>query len=166
MWCMYERRWSEFNPLGCQIWVHKPCSGIKTSLRNCEDFICETCSTTARGCRSFSNLHNNRQRWIWNCYRVLLSWWCHRTGRWLHWLCECSYWTAWNAFHELLPILTNIGISFVNQGKVFKACVRSLFLYESETWLQKNWHELKDVTMQWFVGYAMLRQNRRTLLKT
>ena len=44
---MYERRWSEFNPLSCQIWVHKRCSGIKTSLRNCEDFICETCSTTA-----------------------------------------------------------------------------------------------------------------------
>ena len=32
--------------LSCQNWVHKWCSGIKTSLRNCEDFICKTCSIT------------------------------------------------------------------------------------------------------------------------
>ena len=32
--------------LSCQNWVHKQCSGIKTSLRNCEDFVCKTCSTT------------------------------------------------------------------------------------------------------------------------
>ena len=33
--------------LSCWNWVHKPWSGIKTSLRNREDFICKTCSTTA-----------------------------------------------------------------------------------------------------------------------
>ena len=33
--------------LSCRNGVHKRCSGIKTSLRNCgEDFICKTCSTT------------------------------------------------------------------------------------------------------------------------
>ena len=42
--------------------------------------------------------------------------------------------SAWKAFHELLPILTNKGISLVNRGKVFKACVRSVLLYGSETW--------------------------------
>ena len=31
--------------LSCRNWVHKRCSGIKPSLRNCEDFICKTCST-------------------------------------------------------------------------------------------------------------------------
>ena len=34
------------NCLVCRNWVHKQCSGIKTSLRNCKDFICKTCSTT------------------------------------------------------------------------------------------------------------------------
>ena len=43
--------------------------------------------------------------------------------------------SAWKSFHELLPILTNKDISFVNCGKVFKACVRSVLLYGSETWL-------------------------------
>ena len=40
--------------------------------------------------------------------------------------------SAWKAFHELLPILTNKSISLVNCGKVFKACVHyfSLFLKE------------------------------------
>ena len=32
--------------LSCRNWVHKRCSGIKTSLTNCEAFICKTCSTT------------------------------------------------------------------------------------------------------------------------
>ena len=32
--------------LSCRNWVHKWCSGIKTCLRNCEDFICKTCSST------------------------------------------------------------------------------------------------------------------------
>ena len=47
MWCMFERHWSEFNPLsklpelGTQTVF-----GIKTSIRNCKDFICNACSTT------------------------------------------------------------------------------------------------------------------------
>ena len=32
--------------LRCRNCLHKRCSGIKTSLRNCEDFICKTCSIT------------------------------------------------------------------------------------------------------------------------
>ena len=42
--------------------------------------------------------------------------------------------SAWKAFHELLPILINKGISLVNCRIVFKACVRSVFLYGSGTW--------------------------------
>ena len=42
--------------------------------------------------------------------------------------------SACKAFHKLLPILTNKGISLANRRKVFKACVRSVVLYGSETW--------------------------------
>ena len=42
--------------------------------------------------------------------------------------------SAWKAFHGLLPILTNKGISLVNCGKVFKGCIRSVLLYGNETW--------------------------------
>ena len=37
------------------------------------------------------------------------------------------------SFQELLLILTNKDISLVNRGKLFKACVRSVLLYGSET---------------------------------
>ena len=33
--------------LSCRNWVHKRCSCIKTTLRNCKDFVCKSCSTTA-----------------------------------------------------------------------------------------------------------------------
>ena len=57
---------------------------------------------------------------------------------------------AWKAFHEPLPILTYKGISLVKRGKVFKACVRSVLLYGSETWpcLQKTCHEVQDMLKQ------------------
>ena len=42
--------------------------------------------------------------------------------------------SAWKTFHKLQPILTDKGISLVNRGKVFKACVTSVLLSESETW--------------------------------
>ena len=52
--CFYERRWSEFNLLFKLLdWVHKQCSGIKKGFRNCEDFICKTCSTTAGAVNPF-----------------------------------------------------------------------------------------------------------------
>ena len=41
--------------------------------------------------------------------------------------------SAWKAFHELLTIITNKGISFAKHGEVFMACVRSVLLYGSET---------------------------------
>ena len=40
--------------------------------------------------------------------------------------------SAWKAFHELLPILKNKGISLLSHGKVFEACARSVLLYGSE----------------------------------
>ena len=42
--------------------------------------------------------------------------------------------STWKAFHKLLPILTNRGISLANHGKVFKAFVKIVLLYGSETW--------------------------------
>ena len=39
--------------------------------------------------------------------------------------------SAWITFHELLPIVTNRGISLLNRGKVFKACARTMALYGS-----------------------------------
>ena len=40
--CMKGLETNSILCLSCGNWVHKLCSGIKTSLRNCEDFICKT----------------------------------------------------------------------------------------------------------------------------
>ena len=58
--------------------------------------------------------------------------------------------SAWRAFHEVLPILTNKGISLVNCGRVFKPVSEVFFCMEVKPGpcLQKTCHKLKDVTMQ------------------
>ena len=120
--------------LSCRNWAHKRCSGIKTSVRNCEDFICKTCSTTTGAVHPFPT-----------CITIdrdeseIVSEFCYlgdvkgqaddgtdavsdRIG------------SAWKAFHQLLPILANKDISLVNRGKVFKDCIWSVLLYRTEPW--------------------------------
>ena len=41
--CMKDVGANSILYLTCRNWVHKQCSGIKTGLRNCEDFICKAC---------------------------------------------------------------------------------------------------------------------------
>ena len=135
MWCMYERYWTEFNPLlSCRNWVHKRCSGIKTSLRNCVDFICKTCSTTTGAVDPFPTCTTtDRDKF------EIVSEFCY-LGDVIGQAGGCTdavtghIGSAWKAFQELLLILTNKGISLVNHGKVFKARIRSALLYGSETW--------------------------------
>ena len=42
--------------------------------------------------------------------------------------------SAWKAFHDHLPLLTNRGISFVHKGNLFATCVRSVLVHAGETW--------------------------------
>ena len=129
MWCMYERHWTKFNPLsklpelGTQV-----CSCIKTilrnlrSLRNCEDFICKTCSTTGGAVNPFQTFQTiNRYEF------EIVSEFCY-LGDVIGQACGCTdavtarIGSTWKAFHNFLPILTNKGISLVNHGKVIQKC--------------------------------------------
>ena len=47
---------------------------------------------------------------------------------------NASIHSAWKAFHELLPILSNPGITLVNRGNVFTTSIQSVLLCRSETW--------------------------------
>ena len=120
--------------LSCRNWVHKRCSGIKTSVRNYEDFICKTCSTTTGAVHPFPTcITIDRDEFeIFSEFYYLgdvkgqaddgtdaVS---DRIG------------SAWKAFRQLLPILANKDISLVNRGKVFKDCIRSVLLYRAEPW--------------------------------
>ena len=119
--------------LNCRNWVHTRCSGIKTKLRNCEDFICKICSTTTGAVNPFPTCITIARdefeivsEFCYLCGIIGQAGGCTdavsaRTG------------SAWKAFHNLLPILTNTGISLVNHGKIFKAHVITVLLCGSET---------------------------------
>ena len=115
-------------------WVPKRFSGIWENLRNCKDFICKTNSTVAYTDDPFPT-----------CITIDAN--EFETVAEFYFLCDIKgqaggcidtvtghIWSAWEAFHELLPVLKNRGISLLNRGKVFKACVRCVLLHGSETW--------------------------------
>ena len=87
--------------LSCQNWVHKRCSGIKTCLRNCEDFICKTCSATTRAVDPFPTcIAINRDKF------EIVSEFCYlnalgQTGDYTEDV-TARIGTAWKTFHELL----------------------------------------------------------------
>ena len=45
--------------------------------------------------------------------------------------------SAWKNFRDLLPVLSNKGISLRLRGHAYNACIRSILLYTSETWPAK-----------------------------
>ena len=66
---------------------------------------------------------------------------------------------VWKDFHKLLPILKNTGISLINRGKVFKACVRNVLLYGSETWLRSTEYLLRiksdHIMIRWLSNFKI-----------
>ena len=50
---------------------------------------------------------------------------------------RCRVRCAWGKFNELMLILTMRGTSWKVKGKIYKACVRSVMMYGSETWAMK-----------------------------
>ena len=43
--------------------------------------------------------------------------------------------TAWKSFRQLLPIITNRGISLTNLGNIFSSCIRKSLLYPSKQYI-------------------------------
>ena len=169
--CMKGVRVNSILCLSCWNWVHKWCSGIKTSLRNCEEFICKTCSTTTGVVDPFRTCITIKRDEF-----EIFSEFCY-LGDVIGQAGGCTdavnahTGSAWKAFHQLLTILTNKGISIVNHGRVFKACVRSVLLYGSETWplsaedLSQIKHSTEDLRRRIHVHYieGVLRWNRLRL---
>ena len=104
MWCIFERRWCEFNSLfKLPELGTEGCSGIETSLINCEDLICKTCSTTTGTVDLFPNyITIDRDEF------EIVSEFCYLVDA----ICQagiCSdavtarIGSAWKASHELLP---------------------------------------------------------------
>lgn len=46
--------------------------------------------------------------------------------------------SCWRKFRELLPSLTKKGLSLHSKGKLYAACIRSVMLWDCETWAIKK----------------------------
>ena len=73
---------------------------------------------------------------------------------------------AWAKFKELSPILTARGASYHIKGKIFRACVRSVLIYGTETWAMKaeNLQSLgraERMMVRWMCGVS-LKDRRRS----
>ena len=88
--------------LSCRNWVHKQCSGIETCLRNCEDFICKTCSTATGAIDPFPTCMTiDRDE-----FEIVSEFSYLGDNRDLGDLARIG--SAWKAFHELLQIHTKV----------------------------------------------------------
>ena len=103
MWCIYERLWSKFSPLFKLLDLSTQavlCSGIMASLRNCEDFICKTCSTTSGFVDFFSTcITIDRDEFEIFSEFCFLGDVIGQTGGCTDCLqCDCSYWISLEGF--------------------------------------------------------------------
>jgi len=67
---------------------------------------------------------------------------------------------GWNKFRQLVPLLTNKGMSFIVRGRLYSSCVRSNMLHGSETWPVRKENEvaLQQVEMRivrWMCGIKL-----------
>ena len=73
--------------------------------------------------------------------------------------------TAWKSFRQLLPIITNRGISLKKYGNIFSSCIRKSLLYGCETLssIQRNNMSFK-IFGQWYGSLDLwcLEQRIRT----
>ena len=73
--------------------------------------------------------------------------------------------TAWKSFRQLLPIITNRGISLNKYGNIFSSCIRKSLLYGCETLssIQRNNMSFK-IFGQWYGSLNLwcLEQRIRT----
>ena len=93
-------------------------------MRNCKDYICKTCSTNAEAddpfptCMTIDGDEFETVNEIWFFENVI-----RQTGG-CNDAVTAHIQSSWKAFHELLPMLTNRGMTLLNRWKIFKVCVR------------------------------------------
>ena len=123
----------------CQHWIHKRCSGLATRLKDDPNFKCKRCTGELESAPPPAITEIEIAG---DTFDVVESF-CYlgdvtdRTG-------GCFAATtarvrgAWKSFRELLPVLTNKGISLCRRGKIHQQCVREVLLHASETWPAKT----------------------------
>ena len=121
----------------CGKWIHKRCSGVKSSLESCKNFKCGKClnvvaSVEMSDSKADSATVGLESVDIFRYLGDILS-----AGGGVEEAVRCRVRCAWGKFSEPMPILTMRGTSLKVKGKIYKTCVQSVMMYGSETWVMK-----------------------------
>ena len=121
----------------CNCWVHKRCSGIRSRLQVASDFKYAVCAG-----KQVAPVP--AERLVYGDVSLeCVDKFCYLgdmigAGGGVEAAVIARIRSGWKKFSELLPRLTSKGTSSRLKGKLYAACVRSVMLYGSETWVIKK----------------------------
>ena len=145
----------------CKCWVHAKCSGLKGQVAKATNFVCSQCNSGA-----VADRNNEEKVMLAGSNLEVVDKFCY-LGNMLDAGGGAKSSTAtrvksgWKKFRELLPLLTTKAISLKVKGELYAACVRSVMLYGSETWLIKveesqRLHRNEMSMIRWMCGVTMM----------
>ena len=120
---------------GCNLWVHKRCSGIAGKLKEDPAYRCPRCLGNAKPIdpRVKKEIYLDGEK-----LDVVSSFCYLGDSQSPGGGCEVSTATrvccAWGKFRELLPLLTCRGLKLATRGHLYNTYVRSTMLHASECW--------------------------------
>ena len=120
---------------GCNLWVHKRCSGITGKLKEDPAYRCPRCLGTAPPIdpREKTEIYLDDEKLdVVSSFCYLGDTQSPGGG------CELSSVTrvrsAWGQFREILPLLTSRGLKLTTRGHLYNTYVRHAMLHASECW--------------------------------
>ena len=144
----------------CKCWVHAKCSGLKGQLAKATNFVCSQCSSDA-----VADRNNEEKVMLAGSNLEVVDKFCYLgdmldAGDGTESSTVTRVRSGWKKFRELLPLLTTKAISLKVKGELYAACVRSVMLYGSETWLIKveesqRLHRNEMSMIPWMCGVTM-----------
>jgi len=147
----------------CKKWIHKRCSKVKGKISSNDGLQCPKCSDQVR---SKDSEHEKRSLVMdtgveFEC----VDRFCYLgdmigAGGGAELASRMRVRCAWNKFRELSPIVTARGASLKLKGKIYKACVRSVMIYGSETWPMKvedmqRLERAERMMVRWMCGVTL-----------
>ena len=120
----------------CQLWIHKRCSGVRSSLTNVVNYVCGRCDNVG------DEDDDERTVMLGDDEVEVVTEFCY-LGDMLR--CDGDVGRAvtariragWRKFRELSNVLCGRVLSFKLKGRLYKACVRSVMCYGAECWAMK-----------------------------
>ena len=124
---------------GCQLWIHKKCSGTKRKLTADPSYKCKRCMGLCRPIDGRPENHvileGSKLDEV-ESFRYLGDELCPGGGCELATIAKSR--AAWGKFRELLPLLSSSTISLARRGMLFNSCARGALLHASVCWVLRR----------------------------